>query len=109
MIQDIKIDGIEIDLYWWYVYIMENRNGDIIIFNYELKIVVGMNSLGGSWFMYLNLEEEFIRGICIDKYGYKFVDYDICINFLDEDGIFQKKLLRNMLGKFFISLCLDDK
>lgn len=67
---------------------MENRNGDIIIFNYKLEIVVGMDSLGGSWFMYLNLEKECIRGICIDIYGNIFVVYDICINFLDEYGIF---------------------
>lgn len=109
MIQDIKIDGIEIDPYWWHAYITENRNGDIIISNYESKKVVGMNSLGGSRFTYSNPEEEFTRGICTDKYGHKLVAYDTCINLLDENGTFQKKMLRNMSGKFFTSLCLDDK
>lgn len=35
--------------------------------------------------------------------------YDICIYFLDEDGIFKKILLINLLSYNFICLCLDDK
>lgn len=99
MIQDIKIDGIEIDPYWWHAYITENRNGDIIISNYISKIVVGMNSLGGSRFTYSNPEEEFTRGICTDKYGHKLVAYDTCFNLLDEDGTFQKKIAEKYVRK----------
>lgn len=102
MIQDIKIDGIEIDPYWWHAYITENRNGDIIISNYISKIVVGMNSLGGSRFTYSNPEEEFTRGICTDKYGHRLVAYDTCINLLDEDGTFQKKIAEKYVRKILL-------
>lgn len=108
-IQDIKIYDIEINRQRCRAYITENRNGDIIISNYKSKTVVGMDSLGGSRFTYSTPEEEFTRGICTDKYGHILVAYDTCINLLDEDGTFLKKLLRNMSGKFFTSLCLDDK
>lgn len=47
---------------------MENRNGDIILFIDKLELVVGMDSLGGCWFMYLNLDDFIIMDICIDKY-----------------------------------------
>lgn len=107
-IQDIKTDDIKISPYRYNAYITENRNGDIIM-SYHWKTVVGMDSLGGSRFTYSNPEEEITRGICTDKYGHILVAFYTCINLLDEDGTFQKKLLINMSGKFFTSLCLDDK
>lgn len=109
-IQDIEIDGRGKQWHrWWYACITENRNGDIIISGDELEAVVGMDSSGGRRFTYSHPDNSTPMDICTDKYGHILVAYDTCIYLLYEDGTFQKELLRNMSGKCFTTLCLDDK
>nr|XP_034305556.1 uncharacterized protein LOC117682342 isoform X2 [Crassostrea gigas] len=112
-IEDIWIsDGIQ----GWrfssfeYAYITENKNGDIIISRYKYKTVVGMDRSGEHRFTYSHPEDLNPMDICTDKYGHILVAFESSIHLLDEDGAFQKILLKNMSSNIvFTCLCLDDK
>lgn len=111
----VKIQDIEKSkkgqrwLVWDYARIAENRNGDIIISCLGNQEVEGMNRSGEHRFTYSHPKDENPGDICTDKYGHILVAYDASIHLLDEDGKFQKILLRNSSSYRFRSLCLDDK
>lgn len=90
-----------------YAYITENKNGDIIISSDEYDTVVGMDRSGGHRFRYSHPENLTPMDICTDKYGHILVAFESCIHLLDEDGEFQKILLKNVSS--ITCLCLDDK
>nr|XP_034304412.1 uncharacterized protein LOC117681961 isoform X4 [Crassostrea gigas] len=93
-----------------YAYITENKNGDIIISSNGYKPVVGMDRSGEHRFLYSHPEDLTPMDICTDKYGHILVAFKSCIHLLDEDGAFQKILLKNMSSNIlFTCLCLDDK
>lgn len=112
-IEDIWIsDGIQ----GWqfssfeYACITENKNGDIIISSYKYNTVVGMDRSGEHRFTYSHPEDLNPMDICTDKYGHILVSFESSIHLLDEDGAFQKILLKNMSSNIeFTCLCLDDK
>lgn len=93
-----------------YAYITENKNGDIIISSEKYKTVVGMDRSGEHRFTYSHPEDLNPMDICTDKYGHILVAFESSIHLLDEDGAFQKILLKNMSSNIeFTCLCLDDK
>lgn len=110
-IQDIKID--ETGQFWFMgsSCITENRNGDIIISSGRLDAVLGMDGSGRRRFKYSHTEDRNPLDICTDKYGHILVAFKSSIHLLDEDGKFQKILLRNMSSNYSIGLCLclDEK
>lgn len=108
-IQDIwKNDSVDRCLQFPNRCITENTNEDIII-SYDEKTVVGLDRSGGHRFMYSHPEDLTPMDICTDKYGHILVAFESSIHLLDEDGTFQKILLRNMSENDFSCLCLDER
>lgn len=91
-----------------YALITENTNEDIIL-SCDGKAVVGLDRSGGDRFMYSHPENLFLYDFCTNKYGHILVAFTTSIHLLDKDGTFQKILLRNMSGKDFRCLCLDER
>lgn len=65
---------------------MENKNGDIIVFDMKKKVIVVVDKNGWYWFNYIGWYNELnfnFGGICIDKFGnilvcnIYFIDYSI--------------------------------
>lgn len=108
-IQDIKIDETGQFWFWGWSRFTENRNGDIIISDSRWEAVLGMDGSGRRRFKYSHTEDGIPMDICTDKYGHVLVAFKSSIHLLDEDGKFQKILLRNMSSYDFESVCLDDK
>lgn len=110
-IEDIWIhDRIQEWRFLSYAYITENKNGDIIISSNGYNTVVGMDRSGEHRFRYSHPENLTPMDICTDKYGHILVAFEYSIHLLDEDGEFQKILLKNMSSNIvFTCLCLDDK
>lgn len=107
-IKDIwKNDRIEKQLFS-HACITENTNEDIIV-SFNGEAVVGLNRSGGHRFMYSHPENLTTKDICTDKYGHILVAFITSIHLLDEDGTFQKILLRNMSRDYFNCLCLDER
>lgn len=93
MIRDIVVDGFGQELYKYLIYVMENRNGDVVVFDKEKKVLVVVGSFGGYWFDYLGYYFQFsFGGICIDVYRYILVVdcyfNNLSIYIFDQDGKF---------------------
>lgn len=108
-IQDIwKNDKAEEWRFMQFACMTENTNEDIII-SYDETTIVGLDRSGGHRFMYSHPEDLTPMDICTDKYGHILVAFTTSIHLLDEDGTFQKILLRNMSENDFSCLGLDER
>lgn len=54
------------------IYIIENKNGDICIFDWYKEVLVVVNKLGFYWFFYNGVKGVFLflGSVCIDSRGY---------------------------------------
>lgn len=60
-------------MYEDFLYIIENMNRDIVIFDFFKKLVVVVDKLGEYWFDYLGFNKKIdflFCGVCIDDWGY---------------------------------------
>lgn len=76
-------------LYVYFRYIIENKNGDIVIFDSSKKVVVVVDKRGWYRFNYIGfLEFLFLFvGICIDVYVYILVVDCNDIYVISKDGL----------------------
>lgn len=97
-IKDIAVDGPGQELYKHPIYIMENRNGDIVVSDKDKKAVVVLDSLGGRRFNYSGYYSQLSPcGICTDVFRHMLVVdcvfNDSSIHVFDQDGQFLLVLL----------------